>query len=91
MPNVPLFNSKYACTYGWNVLNNACAQTTEKGGGKQGILPQDPQTCFEKRGPTGLLNFFVFLPSGLHLHAISFSFAFHCMHCLDSMIEPWVE
>ena len=36
--------------------------------GRNGILPRGPQTCFEKRGPTGL---FYFYPSGLHLHAIS--------------------
>ena len=52
-----------------------------------GILPRDPQTCFKKWGPTRLFYFYL---SRLHLHAISFSFAFHCI-VWTQWVNAWVE
>ena len=43
------------------LLIAVCRPTERGGGGKQGILPRGPQTCFEERGPTRLLKLiFVF-------------------------------
>ena len=73
-----------SCTIrGCDALPRVEMDRPTKMGGKQGILPQGPQSSFENRGSTSLLIFFFFRA------ASSRYFFFFCspLHCLDSMSE----
>ena len=58
-------------------------RSTERGGGRQGLLPQDPQPFLEK-GPKGL--FILFLLFWIASSRCFFFFHFP-LHCLDSVCE----